>query len=422
MNRKKLLSLILLTGFAALMIAGYLIYSASSNREKQGEAAILFQTTGITQIKSSFAGEDQVFQMESGVWTYAPDADFPLNPAYIEDMENALLSLTATAEMPNSNPSEYGLANPAFEISAIAGDGSEFTCAVGSENSSADVVYIRVDGSIYTVEIGFSQRFRHTLLEMVQNQPLLDLQPSEATALSIENSSGSCKLVRSSGNMPDGFDRITWILSDGIPVDDEWAKSLIHAITGLRAEKCVAYKPDAAILTECGFDRPAAVIGVSYNNTDWTAQIGNKADDGFYYVYLPDANIICTFEAAVPEQILGITAQDYRNRAVFPVSYENLTYAEVTFGGETKRLEFKAYGKAWDFYYKLSTMRAEQLDDSEPAGNADVTVTVYTTDPNVNYELAFQKFNEDFYRTDLFGYGQLVNKRDMESLLSIVDA
>jgi len=421
MNGKKLLSLLLLTGFVALMIAGYVVYSAVSKRAKEESATVLFQATGIQQIMSDFAGEEQVFQKENDSWTYVPDTVFPLNPAYIEDMEDALLSLISTAEMPNGDPSEYGLAIPAFEISAIAEDGSKFHCAIGNENNSANVVYILVDENIYTVDIGFSRRFSHTLLEMVQKQPLLDLQPSEATALSIENGNGSCKLVRSSGSLPDGFDRITWIMGDGTPGDDEQAKSLILAIAGMRAVDCVAYKPDAATLSGCGFDQPAAVIGVSYNDTNWTAQIGNKTDDGKYYGFLPETGVICTFEASVPEQILGISAQDCRNRAVFPVSYENLTYAEVKFGGETKRLNFQEYGKAWDFYYKLSTMRAEQLDDSEPAGNADVTVTVYTTDSNVNYELAFQKVNEDFYRTDLFGYGQLVNKRDIEELLSILD-
>jgi len=421
MNGKKILRLILLAGFAALMIVGYVVYSAVSKRAQDKSETVLFQATGIDSIQSTFAGEDQRFQKKNGIWTIASDAAFPLNPAYIEDMEDALLLLTATAEISNGDPSEYGLANPAYEISAIAEDGSNFRCTVGSENDSADVLYIQVDGNIFAVDIGFSRRFSHTLLEMVQKQPLLDLQPSEVTALSIENGNGSCKLVRSSGSMPNRFDQITWIMGDSTPADDERAKSLVLGIAGMRANDCVAYKPDAATLSGYGFDQPAAVIGISFNDTNWTAQIGNQTDDGFYFVYLPETGMISTFEAAIPEQIRGISAQNYRNRAVFPVSYERLTHAEVSIGGETKRLDFQEYGKAWDFYYKLFTMRAEQLDDSEPAGNADVTVTIFTTTPNVNYELSFQKFNEDFYRTDLFGYGQLVNKRDIEELLSILD-
>lgn len=421
MNGKKLLSLILLAGFSTLMIAGYLVYKAMSAPTSSESRTILLQASGIQQIKSGYAGEEQIFLKENGVWTYAPDEAFPLNPAYIEDMEDALLSLTATAEMSNGDPAEYGLVIPVFEISVTAENGKTFTCAVGNENKTADVVYLYVDKSIYTVDIDFSRRFSHTLLEMVQKQPLLDLQPSEVSAFSIENSNGLCELTRDTDSAPSGLDRLTWIMNDGTPADDERAKSLLLAIAGMRAEECVAYKPDTATLAGCGFDQPAAVIGVSYNDKNWTAQIGNKTDDGKYYAYLPEVGVISTFEASVPEQILGISAQNCLNRAVFPVSYENLTYAEAKYGGEIQRLNFQEYGKAWDFYYKLSTMRAEQLDDSEPVGNADVTITVYTSNPNVNYVIAFRKLNEDFYRTDMFGYGQLVNKRDIEELLSILD-
>jgi hypothetical protein len=43
-------------------------------------------------------------------------------------------------------------------------------------------------------------------------------------------------------------------------------------------------------------------------------------------------------------------------------------------------------------------------------------------DPNVTYVIAFSKYNDDFYSTDFLGYVQLVNKRDVEELLSILQA
>lgn len=422
MNSKKRLRLILLADAAVLMIAGYLVYSAVAGRAQGASATVLFQATGIRKIRSSYAGEEQVFTKEQGVWTYAADAAFPLNPAYVEDMEEALLTLTASGEIKNGDPAEYGLAVPAFELSAIAEDGSEFACAVGNENDTADIVYIRTGGSIYTVDIGFSSRFSHTLLEMVQKQPLPDLQPSDVTAISVENGSGAWKLLRDGNGIPAGFSELTWVMDSGVPADAETIKSLLLAVAGMRAESCVAYKPDVETLAEYGLDSPSATIGISYGGADWTAQIGNRTEDGFYCVWLPDNGVICTFEAAVPERILTVTTQDCVNRVVFPVAFENLTVVEVTFGGETKRLDFREYGKAWDFYYALSSMRAEQIADADSAGDADVTVTVYTTDPNVTYVLAFRKYNEDFYSTGLFGYVQLVNKRDVEELLNIPDA
>ena len=422
MNKRKLVQLFLLAGTAALLIAAYVVWSAVSSRAKSADETVLFQAEDIVWIQSSYAGEEQVFQKEQGVWVLAGDAAFPLNTAYIGDMEDALSKLVATGNIENGDLAEYGLAVPSFEISAKAANGSEFTCAVGNENNTADIVYIRVGDSIYTVDIGFSKRFCHALLEMVSKQPLLDLQPSEVTAISLKNSNGAWSLKRDPDAIPKGYSKLSWVRSDGAAAGSEHAKALIQTIAGMRAEQTVAYRPDAATLAQYGFDHPAATIELGYGETDWTAQIGNKAESGLYYVWLPGAELLATFAAAVPEKILSLTPQDSRNYQVFPVEFEGLIYAEVTFDQTSKRVDFSQDGNAWDFYYMLSTMRAERIAESQPAGEADVTIRVHTTDPNATYVLSFQKYNEDYYSVSVLGTIQLVNKRDIEELLKILEA
>ena len=99
-----------------------------------------------------------------------------------------------------------------------------------------------------------------------------------------------------------------------------------------------------------------------------------------------------------------------------------LTDAVVEYGEASKQVDFAQDGSAWDFYYALSNLRAERLAENQPAGDADVTITVHSTEPNVTYVLAFRKYNEDFYSTDFLGSIQLVNKRDVEELLNILGA
>ena len=190
----------------------------------------------------------------------------------------------------------------------------------------------------------------------------------------------------------------------------------------MRAEQTVAYQPDEATLALAGFDHPAATITIRTEETDWTAQIGGNTADGLTYVWLPGAELLATFAPAVPEEILSLTPQDSLNRQVFPVAFDGLIDADVEFGGASKRVDFSQEGNAWDFYYALSTMRAEQLTDTQPAGNADVTITVHTTDPNETYVLSFQKYNEDFYSVRVLDSIQLVNKRDVEQLLKMLEA
>ncbi len=190
--------------------------------------------------------------------------------------------------------------------------------SVGNENNTADVVYLRTDGGIYTVDVGFSRRFSHTLLEMVEKQPLLNLQPSDVTEISLENSNGTWSFKRDPTAIPKGYANLEWIRNDGAAADSEQAKALIQAVAGMRAEQTIAYQPDEATLAQAGFDHPAATLGIRTEETDWTAQIGGNTADGLTYVWLPAQNL------SPPSRLrygraLSLTPQDSLNRQVFPV-------------------------------------------------------------------------------------------------------
>ena len=74
MNKRKLLRLLLLAGAAVLLLAAYLIWSTLSSRPKDAGETVLFQANDIVEIQSSFAGEEQVFTKEQGVWVLKSDA------------------------------------------------------------------------------------------------------------------------------------------------------------------------------------------------------------------------------------------------------------------------------------------------------------------------------------------------------------
>ena len=422
MKKRKLLTLIITAGVSVLMIAGYLIYTAVSGGETDSAETVLFSADSIQEISSTYEGEALAFVKKDGNWVYAADEQFPLNVAYLRDMEDALLSVAAVGEIETEDLAEYGLDNPGCMIKAVASDGSIFECEVGNDNDTANIVYIRAGGRIYMLDMGFSKKFRHTLTEMAQRQELLDIEVSEADALTIVNDNGFLKLLHYPEGIPGSFAKLTWAIEGGAPADAETAKELISTVAGMRAEECVCYKPDAAALASYGFTEPAAIVGISYDGGELTAQIGSKNEEGLYYVWLPDTGLVCTFEATVPELLIKTGEEDCINRQVFPVEYAGLTYAEVDAGGTVSQLNFEEYGNAWDFYYALSTMRAEGLAEASTEGSADVVITAHTADPDVTYVITFSEYNDDFYSTDFLGYVQLVNKRDVEELLNILQA
>lgn len=422
MRRKKLLTLIITAAAAVLMVAGYLVYSAVSGGVKEPVNIELFSAKSIQEISYSYEGEQLDFLKKDGEWAYAADEDFPLNTAYLRDMEQALTLVEATGEIESGDSVEYGLDHPVCLIKSAGTDGSVFECEMGDDNGTANVVYVRTGGRIYTLDISFSKVFRHTLTEMGKRQELLDIEASQARAFSLENEKGSLKLLQYPDGIPGAFKKLTWAYEDGSPADAEIAKELVSAVAGMRAQECVSYKPDAAALESYGLAKPAVTVGVTYDGGELTAQIGNKNGDGLYYVWLPDSKLVYTFEASVPELLMDTVSGDCVNRQVFPVDYSELKYAEVKAGGVAVRLNFEEYGKAWNFYYALSSMRAEGFADENASGDADVVVTAYKADKNATYVIAFKKYNEDFYSTDFLGYVQLVNKRDVEELLNILQA
>jgi ABC-type glutathione transport system ATPase component len=82
---------------------------------------------------------------------------------------------------------------------------------------------------------------------------------------------------------------------------------------------------------------------------------------------------------------------------VFPVAFDGLIDADVEFGGASQRVDFSKWAAHWDFYYALSIDAGGNSSPRRSHRNADVTITVHTTDPNETYVLSFQKVQRRFY-------------------------
>jgi hypothetical protein len=421
-KRKRLVALLVTTGVSVLMIAGYLIYSALSSVEQEPEKTVLFSAEGIGEISIRRLAEELTFIRQNGDWVYAPDKDYPLNTAYVGDMEDALVSVTAVGTIEKADPAVYGLDNPACRIKAVSLDGRVFECEVGDVNETADIVYIRTGGGIYMVGSGFAKRFSHTLLDMAQRGRLLEIEASQVHSVVLENAYGRFELVHYPEGLPGDLNKLTWAFADASPADALKAKELVSAVIGMRPTVGVAYKPDDDTLAAYGLDVPAATAVITHSSGSLSVHVGSQSEVGQYHVWLPDRGLVYAFEPQMPQLLADAEAGDYVNRQVFPVGYSKLTYAAVDVGGAMDRLEFKEYGKAWDFYYALASLRAEGIAKEQPARDADLRITVYTEDPQVTYAVVFKKYNDDFYSTDFLGYIQLVNKRDIEGLLSILEA
>jgi hypothetical protein len=420
--KKRMLTLVFVAGAAVLMIAGYFIYKAVSAPQDKTSEIELFEATGISKISYVYQGEELSFVKQDGAWSYESDGSFPLNTAYLRDMENALLSVTASQTLGGGSLEEFGLADPSCVISAVADDGREFQCELGNDNDTVNIVYVRFGGNIYVLSDDFSRRFRHSLLEMASRDKLLSIKVSEVTAFSMENANGFFALTQYPDGAPGAYSKqLTWAFSDGSYGDTESMKQLVNTIADMRPVKCLSYLPDEKALEAFGLSKPACVAEVKYSGGDTIVQIGQKNEDGQYSVYLPNSKLIYTFEPDVPEALIQYKQADCMNRYVFLMDYSEITSVQIDGEGVSKRIDFTDRDTAWDFYYALSTMRAEDFADEALPTSGDIVLTVNTDDPKTTYTLSFSKYDENFYSVCFMdSMIKLVNKRNVENLLSVV--
>ena len=419
--KKRMWTLVFAAAAAVLMLTGYFVYKAVSAPPEETAGLVLFEAAGISEISYVYEGETLSFLKKDGAWVYKPDTGYPLNTAYLRDMENALLSVTATQRLEGGSPEEFGLADPSCVITAVADDGREFRCELGNDNDTVNIVYARFDGSVYALGDGFSKRFRHSLLEMASRQKLLDIEASEVTTFALENGNGGFSLTQYPDGVPGGYAKaLTWAFPDGSYGDAEVMKQLIRTVADMQPAACVSYRPGGDDIESYGLTEPACTVSVGYDGGERIVRIGQKNEDGQYAVYLPDSQLVYAVDPDAPEALLQYRQPDCLNRYVFLVDYSAIASVRVEGGAVSGDIDFTDGDAGWDFYYALSTMRAEGFADEAGTDNEGIVLTVYTKDPETIYTLNFTKYNEDFYSVSFMDDSiKLVNKRDVENLLSL---
>ena len=419
--KKRIRTLIFIGAAAVLMIAGYFIYKAASAPVKEAGEMVLFEATGIAEISYEYEGETLSFVKEDGAWVYQPDKGYPLNAAYLRDMENALLSVTAAQKLEGGSPEEFGLADPSCVITAVAEDGKEFRCELGSDNDTVNIVYARVDGGVYAISDDFSRMFRHTLLEMASKDKLLGAEASEVTAFSLENGNGAFSLKQYPDGVPGAYSKnLTWAFSDGAYGDSEEMKKLVRTVADMQPAKCVSYKPDDSAFELYGLKEPACTVNIEYNGGALTVLIGRKDEDGRYAVSLPDKNVVYAVDSEAPDALLGYRQQDCLNRYVFLLDYSEIASVKVESGTVSQIIDFADRDAAWDFYYALSNMRAEGFADEALSDDGDIVLTVNMGDTGTVYTLRFARYDENFYSVSFMDDNiKLVNKRDVQRFVTL---
>ena len=140
----------------------------------ESEVIYSLDAATLTNLSWTCDGETVSFDYNGEDWTYADDADFPLDPTRLNTMLSTLEEVTASKTIEAADDlAQYGLEEPECTITVTAD--AETVISVGSETSLDGLRYVSIgDGSVYLVDSGIYSSFSYGLYDLVAEEAIGD--------------------------------------------------------------------------------------------------------------------------------------------------------------------------------------------------------------------------------------------------------
>ena len=339
---KRSIKLLALVVVLALCVGGYYGVQHFNQTQQVSEESGTFDLTAkladdLTGL--SWTAGDTAFDLvyDGSVWQLADDPAFPLDQDKTQTMADDLLALTATRKIEDvTSPADYGLAEPAFTVTARWKDGTETTYAMGDETPFGDGYYLQLSGQdavIYTIADDLSDTFDTTMnaLAVLETIPTAE----NVTRLTVGDSLDLNLAETSLTINPDQL----WYAAEGYPVDG--AEDLVETARAMAWDELVTASATAEELTAWQLDNAAATAVTLYDGEDAAVSIllGTTDEDGNYYARLPESAMVYTVAAADVSDLLTATAEDMRSATILSLPYDQVQTATLTAGGAVYTLE-----------------------------------------------------------------------------------
>ena len=293
---------------------------------------------------------------EEEQWQADGDETFPVEQDSVEKLAETLIALEADRKLENvENPGDYGLAEPAFSLTAAWSDGTETVYAMGDETPFGDGYYLSLsseEGTVYTVEDSLESAFSGTLLSFAQKEELPAVE--NVTRLTV----GDTLDMEGTAETAEGEEEasLRWVWkATGEKLDGDEAEALIDEAKNLSWTELKAVSADEEALSGYGLTEEQAVAITLYDGETavWKLLTGAAADEGGRYVRLPDSAMVYTAEVdALLEADIG---------SLYDPALTDLNAEDVS------TISVKAGEQVWEF----AAASAEETEETEETVVAD---------------------------------------------------
>ena len=454
---KRSVKTLLLLCVLLICVVGYWLMqqqrSVDTVSETTGEfdlnAKVVDDLTGMSWVKDDVTYD---FVKTDGVWAKADEVTFPVDQDALNALAEDLLDLTATRKLEDvTSPADYGLAEPAFTVTATWSDGTSTDYAMGDETPFSDGYYLQLSDQsdvIYTIATSLSSTFADTLTDLAQKETLPEVDT--VTRLALGDSLDVTWSETSRGINPDQhwYDTAT-----GEPLTDADVEDLITTAKDISWDTLVATSATEEDLSTYGLTDAEAKQLVLYNDTEaaLTLLLGNEDENCDIYARLPDSTIVYTVAAEDVSSLMSASLDTLWSKTLLSLPYDQLQEAVFTTSTTSRVLhpqagedaaaddaassDTEALATATDaatdeeteetvdpdeeLWNSLTALQATDRLTSSTLGNTVLSVQV--TDVNgLTVTLVFSEYDVDSYVATMDGRSLLVSADEVDKLVRTV--
>jgi hypothetical protein len=376
-NAVTLVSLLLTLG---LLLGFYLWYS--NREETTGDSGSVTETIDLAKVDSTqleslhYLKEDAdiTFVLKDQVWISKEEPDRPINQDYVKAILNAIDDIKADRIIMEKaeNLADYGLEEPSAALIATLKDGNKVTLKIGSKAGDSLGYYglVNEDGIVYLLPIELGTALQYTNIQMTAVPEGPNITAESIDYLNIDQLEGEDYELKynTSGELDNtGSNMYSWDIlkpyGKGYTADSTKMSEIQSKFTNFDFIDCIDYK--GGDLSQYGLKEPTASIQIGYYteqtstlenpetdpetgeeitekttrvDQEYKVYIGDKNEDGNYYIREEGSNAVYTIGASSIEAMLELDTFTIMNPYILLPNIEDVDQIEVEIGGISYQL------------------------------------------------------------------------------------
>lgn len=459
--------------------------ATDDSQETENITLATLDTAKVTDIHYIGSDVDINLTLTEGNWTSKEEPERPINQDNVNSMLSVISEINAYQTVVKSpdNLSEYGLDSPYAYIQATLEDGSTVKLLLGDEIITAEGYYAMVndDPAVYLVTINYGSGLHLNNFDLTEIEKAPEITAQNITYLSVDNRDNEDVELKYNDKATldnSGSSLYTWQVlkpyDNGYSADSSLIATLAANYTTFDFLDCVDYKGDD--LSKYGLDQPTATINIGYfvetsaasttpstdsstaltteasttkTDKEYKIYIGDKNDDGDYYVKSEGSHMVYTLSASTVDTMLKVDVFSLINPYVCIPNIDNVDRITAEFAGKEYNLGITRTTEANDsgeeetkatYSFNGKTAIEDQFKElyqkmisSKYDAEMKEEVDTSTIDPvlTLNFHIfgdeektinaSFLPYNDSFYIVDK-GTGRyfLVDKRTIDDLASAI--